>query len=56
VDNADLGLIIGAFTGAHAGGAAVPEPGSMLLAGMGVLALLRRRRRPCAKGSAGGII
>ena len=51
IDNADLGVIVGAFTGAMANLSSasvsepsVPEPGSILLLGMGGLALLRRRR------------
>ena len=51
IDNADLGVIVGAFTGAMANLSSasvsepsVPEPGSILLLGMGGLVLLRRQR------------
>ena len=43
VDDADFGVAFAAFTG-PGGAAAVPEPTSMILLGLGGLALVRRRR------------
>ena len=52
VDNADIGFVGGAFTGARAGNltgmspAAVPEPATLfVMMAAGIPALLKRRRR-----------
>ncbi len=45
VDDNDLAVLLGNWTGPGPAGAAVPEPATMALLGLGGLALLRRRRK-----------
>jgi len=45
VDDDDLAVLLGNWTGSAPGGAAVPEPATLALLGLGGLTVLRRRRK-----------